>query len=35
MNEIALRDWLWATWDYLVQGGWVMLPMVTLSLIHI
>jgi biopolymer transport protein ExbB len=33
MNQIALRDWLWATWDYLVQGGWVMLPMVTASVV--
>ena len=32
MNTPALRDTLWATWDYLVQGGWVMVPMVVASL---
>ncbi len=31
MNEIAVRDWLWASWDYLLQGGWVMVPMVVAS----
>lgn len=31
MNEVLLRDWLWATWDYLLQGGWVMVPMVVAS----
>lgn len=32
MNEIVLRDWFWATWDYLWQGGWVMIPMVAASI---
>lgn len=32
MNEIVLRDWLWATWDYLVQGGWIMIPMIVVSI---
>jgi biopolymer transport protein ExbB len=31
VNEIVIRDWLWASWDYLVQGGWVMVPMVIAS----
>jgi biopolymer transport protein ExbB len=31
MNRVALQETLWATWDYLVQGGWVMVPMVIAS----
>ena len=31
MSQVALRDTFWATWDYLVQGGWVMVPMVIAS----
>jgi len=32
MNEIVLRDWLWSSWDYLLQGGWVMVPMLAASI---
>ena len=27
-----MREWLWDTWDYLAQGGWVMIPMAVASL---
>ena len=32
-TQLALRDAAWATWDYLVQGGWVMVPMVAASIL--
>ena len=27
-----MSDWLWDTWEYLAQGGWVMVPMAVASL---
>jgi biopolymer transport protein ExbB len=29
---MVLLETFWATWDYLVQGGWVMVPMVAASI---
>ena len=28
-----MRDWFWDTWDYLAQGGWVMVPIAASSLL--
>jgi biopolymer transport protein ExbB len=28
-----MHDWLYDTWDYLAQGGWVMIPMAAASLV--